>query len=77
MLIPASSDAVEAVEADLHRLAPWMHPYRIGDTATVGLFKYHGLAETVSTRATPEAERLRHRAAFDDYVAGDPFFLLD
>lgn len=73
MRLDVATEELAAASDEIHRLAPWMHPYRLGDEAVVGLYKYHGLAETVFLPPAPPAAL----AAYDCYMAGRPFAEID
>lgn len=68
---------LDAIEPELRPRAPWMHAYSLGEGVYVGYFKHHGIDDTVCDRSTPDDQRERFARAFDDYIAGEPFYELD
>ena len=58
-------------------MAPWMNPFRLGPDTIVGYFKHHGLEHTVFTPQSPPTELSAAKAAYEDYMAGQPFWLVD
>jgi SAM-dependent methyltransferase len=65
------------LERELRRRTPWMHPFRLGEEALLGTFKYHGLADTVFLNSSPPDSLARAREAYADIVSGRPFAHLD
>src|SRR5438067_11634526 len=61
------------LERELVRLEPWMHPFRLGDSAIVGRFKSR-LDTTVAVSTSPPDVRREMEAAYGDYIAGDPYW---
>src|SRR5436305_593551 len=66
-----------AIEDQLVTMAPWMNPFRLGPQTIVGYFKHHGLDQTVFTTGSSLADRSAAAAAYDDYIAGRPYWLID
>lgn len=70
-------DELDRIESSLPRLAPWMHPFQLGDGVYTGYFKHHQLDQTYCTRASEPAFVERMHAAFEEYMEARPFALLD
>src|SRR5205085_3182191 len=58
-------------------MAPWMNPFRLGPHTIVGYFKHHGLEQTVFTTGSRPADLAEAEAAYKDYIAGQPYWLID
>jgi hypothetical protein len=69
-------EATATLAEELRRRRPWMHPFKLGEGAYVGTFKYHRLPDTVFLRSEPGlfADAAR---AFADVVTGGPFVCVD
>jgi SAM-dependent methyltransferase len=61
--------------AEIAALEPWMNPFRLGDGWLLGWHKAHGLTRTSVPPGDPDHPA--HQQAFDDYMAGDPFWQMD
>lgn len=77
MDVAPAADRLDDVERAIERLQPWMHQYRFADGVLTGSYKYHGLAETYCVRSSPPSLRAALTAAYEDYLEGRPFYVLD